>query len=257
MKIRTLSTLLALATSALTYSAAAHEVWIEDTPEGGLVVRFAEYGEKFEKSPGALDMLTLPFAWTPGVEAPAEPKKTGEESAGAREERAIREGKVDSFEVKKKEDGFVLTGAVATQSVQIETGFTVMGKAGDPEKPARKPFFYARWQPTGAVAAKPALNFDLVPTETTGKVCVYFRGKPLAGVKVTLYPPGAAEQELTSDAAGLVQFAAEKPGLYLLTSAHQRETISGFFGGKAYDAISHNCSLAWRVGEASAAAKKP
>ena len=228
--------------------AGAHEVWIEDTPEGKLFVRFAEYGDDFEKSPGALDALTLPFAWTPGVESKEEPKKPGaeKESAGSREARDIKAGKVESFAVEKKADGFLLAGAVATQAAQIETGFTVMGQAGDPEKPARKPYFYARWQPAGAGVAKPALNFDLVPTGTPGKVCVYFRGKPLAGVKVKLYPPAEAEQELVSDAEGLVQFSATKPGLYLLAAAHQRETITGFFGGKAYDAISHNCSLSWR-----------
>lgn len=220
----------------------AHEVWIEDTPEGLLVVRFAEYGEKFEKSPGALDALTLPFAWAPAAEATA----GGNESRGAREERDIRAGKVDAFEVQKKADGFALVGSAASKPAQIETGFTVMGKAGDPGKPARKPYFYARWQPAGAGAGQPALNFDLVPTGQKGEVRVYFRGKPLAGVKVTLHPPGEGDKELTSDADGLVHFSAEKPGLYLLSAAHQRESIAGFFGGKGYDAISHNCSLSWR-----------
>ncbi len=224
----------------------AHEVWIEDTPEGQLVVRFAEYGEKFEKSPGALDALTLPFAWTPATGG--KPKEAGEHAAGAaaREERDIQAGKVEAFEVQKKADGFLLTHADASKPAQIETGFTVMGTAGDPEKPARKPFFYARWHPPGAGAGQPALNFDLVPTGASGKVCVYFRGKPLPGVKVKLYPPAEAEQELVSDAEGMIQFSAAKPGLYLLAAAHQREAIAGFFGGKAYDAISHNCSLAWR-----------
>src|SRR5262249_16352751 len=117
---------------------------------------------------------------------------------------------------------------------------------GDPEKPARKPYFYARWQPPGAGPAKPGLNFDLVPTGTAGEVGVYFRGKPLAGVKVTLYPPAEAEQTLVSDDQGLVHFSVRKPGLYRLAGAHQRENVSGFFGGKPYDVISHNCSLAWR-----------
>lgn len=233
-------TLFALATGMLTSTAAAHEVWIEDTAEGQLFVRFAEYGEKFEQSPGALDALTLPFAWTPGEE------KTGKESGGSKEERDIRAGKVDAFEVQKKPDGFLLNGASAAKPAQIETGFTVMGKPGYPEKPARKPYFYAHWQPAGAGAGQPALNFDLVPTGTPGKVCVYFRGKPLAGVKVKLYPPAEAEQELVSDADGMVQFTATKPGLYLLAAARQRETIAGFFGGKAFDVTSHNCSLSWR-----------
>src|SRR5262249_19707249 len=140
------------------------EVWIEDTSDGQLIVRFAEYGEKFEKSPGALDALTLPFAWTPAVETPKEGPTAAGESRAAKEDRDIRAGKVDAFEVQKKSDGFFLAGSTAAMPAQIETGFTVMGKAGDPEKPARKPFFYARWHPPGAGAAQPGLNFDLVPT---------------------------------------------------------------------------------------------
>ncbi len=239
--------LFALAVCGLSFNASAHEVWIEDTPDGQLFVRFAEYGEKLEKSPGALDALTLPFAWTPGVESSPEANKVNEkELRGSKEERDIRAGKVQDFSVRKTSDGFLLSDASAAIPVQIETGFTVMGKAGDAEKPARKPFFYARWQPAGLIAAQPALNFDLVPTGSAGKVCVYLRGKPLAGAKVKLYSPTEPDQELTSDAEGLIHFTATKPGLYMLAAARQRELIPGFFGGKAYDVVSHNCSLSWR-----------
>jgi hypothetical protein len=235
-----------LALVAFTSHARAHEVWIEDTPDGQLTVRFAEFGEKCEKSAGALDALTLPFAWTPPIEPRPDAVLQGTETRANKEDRDIRAGKVDALQVQKKSDGFALVGSSATKPAQIETGFTVMGKAGDAEKPARKPYFYARWHPPGAGPGRPALNFDLVPTGTKGEVRVYFRGKPLAGVKVTLYAPGEGEKEFVSDADGLVHFSAEKSGLYLLAAAHQREIVAGFFGGKPYDAISHNCSLAWR-----------
>lgn len=251
MNTRLLSTLLGLTAGALPFTTTAHDVWIEDTPTGGLIVRFGEFEESLEKSPGALDMLLLPQAWKPSPDAPAEPRKAGAESRAAREERAIREGQVAWFEVKKLTDGFQLTGATPAQSVQAEAGFTVIGKPGDPGKPARRPIFYARWQPAGGGAGQPGLNFDLVPADVPGKVCVYLRGKPLAGAKVSLFAPGTGEQALTSDAAGMVQFSAEKPGLYLLKSSHQREAAPGFFGGKAYDVISHNTSLVWRVGNAA------
>ncbi len=239
-----LATLLA----TLSLPAMAHEVWIEDTPEGQLWVRFAEYGEKFEKSPGALDALTMPSAWTPPAETKEEKpaEKPATETAASRADREIKDGKYDAFEVQKKADGFLLVGASPAKGAQIETGFTVMGKQGDPEKPARKPYFYARWQPPGSGATKPGLNFDIVPTDKAGEARVYFRGQPLAGVKLKLYPPGAAEQELVSDEAGLVHFTATKPGLYLLAGARHRESIPGFFGGKGYDVTSHNCALSWR-----------
>lgn len=242
-------TILSLALLAATpFVALAHEIWIEDTPEGQLVVRFAEYGDEYEKSPGALDSVTLPFAWTPGVADEKAPEGKPDAASGAPsgEARAIRAGRVESFDVKKAKDGFFLEKAQPAQPVQVETGFTVMGKAGDPEKPARKPYFYARWQPVGSAPATPGLNFDIVPTGKQGEACVYFRGKPLAGVKVKLYPPAEAEQELTSDEAGIVRFSSTKPGLYLLSAGRQRETIPGFFGGKPFDVTSHNCSLSWR-----------
>ncbi len=231
----------------LTLAAHAHEVWIEDTPEGQLVVRFAEYGDKFEQSPGPLDALTLPFAWTPSTAADlkAEVSKVAG-NAPSREARDILEGQVKNFVVQKKSDHFLLVEAAPGQVAQIETGFTVMGKPGNPEKPARKPYFYARWQPAGSGAGQPGLNFDIVPTGQRGEARVYFRGQPLAGVKLKLYPPAEAEQELVSDAEGLVRFKADKPGLYLLAGARHRETIPGFFGGKPFDVTSHNCSLAWR-----------
>jgi hypothetical protein len=236
-----------VAALALAPSAGAHEVWIEDTPEGKLVVRFAEYGDKYEQSPGALDAMTLPFAWTP-AEA-ADSKALAASVAGkapAAEARAILDGQVKTFEVQKKSDGFLLVEAAKDKVAQIETGFTVMGKPGNPEKPARKPHFYARWQPAGGGAGQPGLNFDIVPTGKQGEARVYFRGKPMAGVKVKFYPPAEAEKELTADAEGFVRFEATKPGLYLLAGARHREEIAGFFGGKPFDVTSHNCSLAWR-----------
>ncbi|RYD78256.1 MAG: DUF4198 domain-containing protein [Verrucomicrobiaceae bacterium] len=212
----------ALLLSLLVTTSLAHEVWIEDTPDGQLVVRFAEYGDDFEKTPGGLDMLSLPAAWT-----------------------AAAEGKVTAFNVEKKTDHFLLTGASPKSPVQSETGFSVMGKAGNPEKPARKPFFYARWHVAGS-PSEPALTFDIVPAATAGEATVFFRGKPTAGVNVKLYLPDGDEQEITSDEAGKVRYTATKPGLYMMAAAHQRETVPGFSGGKAYDVVSHNCSVAWR-----------
>ncbi len=81
--------------------------------------------------------------------------------------------------MQKKSDHFLLINAARDQIAQIETGFTVMGKPGDPEKPARKPYFYARWHPPGTGPGQPGLNFDIVPTGTPGEARVYFRGKPI------------------------------------------------------------------------------
>ena len=191
----------------------AHSVWIEPAA-GQLVVRFAEPDGKLEKSPGHLDSLSLPIAFTVitnasvGVDAP------------------------------KKSDHFLLVGASPTNAACAETSFTVRAK--------RKPNFYARWQPGGLSEATPLLTLDLVPTGKPGEVRVYFRGQPLGGIKATFRTPDEKEQELVADAEGFLRFKPTQAGQYLLTLAHHRETLAGFHGGRAYEQTSHNAALTWR-----------
>lgn len=204
----------------------AHEVWIEDLPTGQLVVRFAEYGEDYETSPGHLDELSLPESWKVEAEGVAE------------------------LQVQKAADHFALLNTDAKMSVQAETVFKVIGGKpggkGDNAGPSRRPFFYARWHVHGSADAKPTLNLDLVPTGKPGELCLYFRGKPLPGIEVTAHLPDGKEQALTSDAKGLVQVSTEQKGLYMVNVKRYREMIDGFTAGKAYTAVSHNCSVAWK-----------
>lgn len=197
----------------------AHSVWLEDTPDGKLVLRFGEPGEEFEKSPGHLDELDYPVIWTPGAD-----------------------GKPSPFKVEKKSDFYAILGAAPGNVALADTGYAVLAAK---DKPGRKPFFYARWHVAGAAAA-PAMNFDIVPTVEPGTVRVYFRGKPLPEVKITLRPPKGADKELVADKDGIARFETTGPGLYLMTCAHQREPVPGFAGGLSYEMVSHNCSLAWR-----------
>ena len=222
-----LPVLFALAFGIATRAGIAHEVWIEDTPSGELVVRFAEWGDEYEKSPGNLDMLTVPEAWS-----------------------QAKDGATTSLQVKKGADGFPLAGATKTTSVQAETIFNVIGGepggTGDQAGPSRRPFFYARWHVPGQEAAKPSLNFDIVPTGKAGEFCVYFRGKPLPDIEVFAHMPEGREAMLKSDKDGLVSISVDKSGTYMLHCKRYREMINGFSGGKAYTAVSHNCSVCWR-----------
>lgn len=194
-------------------SARAHSVWIEPV-EGKLVVRFAEPDGKLEKSPGHLDSLSPPVAFTLITNAPV------------------------GVEAPKKPDHLLLVGASPTNAAGVETAFTVRAK--------RKPNFYARWQPDGLKETTPLLTLDLVPTGKPGEVRAYFRGQPLGGVKAIFRTPDEQEHELVTDAHGLLHFKPAQSGQYLLTIAHHRENLAGFHLGRAYEQTSHNAALTWR-----------
>lgn len=199
---------------ALTASSAlAHTVWIEPLQDN-LVIRFAEPGNKFEKSPGYLDSLTPPVSFILGpTNAPV------------------------AVESPKKSDHFALPGTSIANTVCTESIFTV--RAG------RKPYFYARWQQSLATTATPLLTLDLVPTGVPGEVRAWFRGKPLGSIKATLYTPDEKEQEIVADAEGFLRIKTEQRGRYLLAIAHHREDLPGFHLGRAYTQTSHNFALSW------------
>lgn len=195
----------------------AHSVWVEDTPDKKVVVRFGEVGDTYETSPGHLDSLSLPVGWTAG-----------------------KEGKPATFSVEKKSDHFLFVGAAPTQPALGETVFPVM-KRGD--RPASWPHFYVRWQPSGAPApTKPALTLDILPTGTAGEFRVYLRGQPLPNAVVAVH--SKPEAELKADTEGRFRFTAPA-GLVVLTCNH-KETLTGFAAGVAYDVTSHNTALTWR-----------
>jgi hypothetical protein len=190
----------------------AHTVWIEPK-DGQLVIRFAEPGEKFETSPGFLDNLSAPQAFVVG------PKT------------------LTAVTSPKQADCFSLEKTSATNVVCVETRFTVRG--------GRKPIFYARWQSVGVEAGTPSLNLDLVPTGKPDEVRAYFRGQPLADVSATLRTPDEKEQDLKTDAQGILHFPVTQSGQYLLTIPHYREPLAGFYNGVAYKETSHNTALTW------------
>jgi hypothetical protein len=194
-------------------AASAHSVWIEPKDDQ-LMIRFAEPGDDFERSPGQLDNLSAPAAFILVTNTPA------------------------AVAAVKGSDGFLLVGTTPTDITCAETTFTVRG--------GRKPNFYARWQPDGGGAVTPLLTLDLVPTGRPGEARAYFRGQPLGGIKATLRTPDEKETELAADGDGFLHFDPKQPGHYLMTIAHHREPLAGFYNGIPYKETSHNCSLAWR-----------
>jgi hypothetical protein len=196
------------------FAAQAHTVWIEPLPDGKLVARFAEPDGKLETSPGHLDSLSALSAFVILTNTPV------------------------AVEAPKKSDHFLLVGGSPSRAAFLETIFTVRG--------VRKPYFYARWQPADPGPGAPLLNLDLVPSGKPGEVRAWFRGKPLPAIKATLRFPDEKEKELTADSEGYLRFDAKQSGQYLLTIAHYREPLPGFFLGRAYEQTSHNCALTWQ-----------
>lgn len=215
-----LAGLLLLAATLAAFAARAHSVWIEPLPDGRVAVRFAEPDGKLEKSPGHLDSLDVPSAFLLGASnAPVRVEAT------------------------KQADHFLLAGAAGTNVVGVETAFTVMGA---PDRPGRRPNFYARWHPPAAGPGTPRLTLDIVPAGAPGEARVYFRGQPLGGVKAVLRTPDEQDTELTADAEGRLKFPVTQSGQYHVSIGRHRETLPGFAGGRAYDLTSHNAALTWR-----------
>lgn len=222
-RLRSLLLSAALLSAALP-PAAAHQMWIEDlVSPASLVVRFGEFGEGVEKSPGYLDSLAPVEVW--------QPAKPGAEPV-------VRIST-------KRAECFSLDGEGVVPELLAQTAFPVMGKPG---APGRLPLFYLRWHQAGPAAAaaskEPAMTLDIVP-EGNGVVRVYFRGQPVPQAALTLRQDGGAESPLTADAEGRATVPPVKSGLTLLT-VNSREPLAGFRTGKAYDTTSHNASLAWR-----------
>jgi hypothetical protein len=208
---------------ALPAIAHAHSVWIEDTPDHRLTVRFGDVGGKVEQSPGYLDELLLTAAWT-----------------------ADQDGRLASIPIQKKSDHYLLVGATPNQPALGETNFSVMQRG---QQPGIWPNLYIRWHPAGAPApTEPGLTLDLLPTGSPGEFRLFFRGQPLPGATVKVLGQGSEasrEQKLTSDPEGRLRFTPTAPGLVVLTCNH-REKIPGYTRGKAYTLASHTIALSWR-----------
>ena len=203
--------------------ASAHSVWLESTTDQHVVIRFAEPGDAFEKSPGLLDQLAQPHAWKAGAE-----------------------GKSAAFAVEKRSDHFVVVGAVPTEAVFAESGWPVFRSEKVPN--GAKTAYYLRWLPASSLttAGQAAFALDLVPTGEAGVFRLLFRGRSVAKTKVQIVVPGEKESELVSDDAGLVRVPLNKTGQYLLGASHREPDVSGFSFGQSYSRLGHNITVVWQ-----------
>ena len=196
-----------------------HSVYFDENKNSEIKLRFGEFQDEYEESPGYLDSLDAINAWK--INDKNEPEK---------------------LDIEKQKNGFSLT-AHNSDNIAAQTGFPVMSRTDQP----RKPYFYARWCADFKSKSIPTLTLDIVPNGQVGEVKVFFRGKPLTGIKLNLYTPEYDKIELISDKNGIVLFKdnIKSKGIYMLKIARYSESISGFDQGKLYKIISHNCSLNW------------
>ena len=196
-----------------------HSVYFDENKNSEIKLRFGEFQDEYEESPGYLDSLDAINAWK--INDKNEPEK---------------------LDIEKQKNGFSLT-AQNSDNIAAQTGFPVMARTDQP----RKPYFYARWCANFKSKSIPTLTLDIVPNGQEGEVKVFFRGKPLTGIKLNLYTPEYDKIELISDKNGIVLFKdnIKSKGIYMLKIARYSESISGFDQGKLYKIISHNCSLNW------------
>lgn len=215
---------LTLLTAAPVAPLAAHSVWLEPLPDGQLALRFGEWGEEPETSPGHLDGLIAPSAIT------------------------LKDGEPQPFVLGKKAEHYLLGESSAAEMVVARSDYGVMQRG---DAPARRPIFHARWWPASRPPADfPITPLDLMPSAAKpGWIQVNFKGQPVAaGVELTFYPPGAVSVKLVTDASGHVQLPeVTGSGLCLLALVRYSDPTPGEFQGKPYAVVSHSATLCWRV----------
>lgn len=200
-------------------AARAHYLWIE-LPQSGAVVYFGEYDEKLhERSPGRLDDIRAPRAWT------------------------LDKGERRELRVERGADGFSLVGARSRSIIVEETAHAV--RDWTPHGAGIvKPLFYARF--AGSARPVPAsLTLDIVPaSEGFETLAVYFRGKPLPKAKLEIYAPNGWKQEQRTDDQGHAALRLLWRGQYVVEVTHL-EKVPGEFEGARYEVLRHRTTLSF------------
>ncbi len=195
----------------------AHQIWIE--PAGkAYSLHFGEYDENLkEVSPGLLDKVPLPVV------------------------NSTNAGKAQPVTPTKQKDGFALN-ATRAESLTAEVRNYPAFERKNGEQLVRTKWIPAARYVSGTGAQAPVNMLDIVPTAKDGRFAVYFRGKPLAKVKVTLAAPNGWQKALQSDANGEIEVATLWRGVYLLEVAH-KDTVAGDIDGDTYDVASFTSTL--------------
>ena len=154
----------------------------------------------------------------------------------------------DTKLVVEKGDGNFFRAKLPANEAVVVFGTTEAGVTQRGDNPPLLSFYYPK-AIVGDPFAKGAdagTALEVVPVRDGDKVRfkVLATSKPVAGVEVTVGPPGADEDKaetVKSDADGLTKaFAA--PGRYCV-AARRSEDKAGEFGGKKYAGVRHTATL--------------
>lgn len=109
-----------------------------------------------------------------------------------------------------------------------------------------------------ALARDESLPLDVVPHAGEKGITleVLFQGKPVAGSEVVIFDPTAKEIDAKTDAAGRIELATGKPGLYSIR-AKWVVAEAGKEGDKEYPQVFHYSTLALRIGAPATEKAKP
>lgn len=218
-------TLLAAAGLALLPAVAqAHYLWIESESPSDARVFFGEYNEgKIEKSGGRLDERDALQGWL-----------------------ISGEGGKKQLDWKKLADHFVA-------KIGKASGWLVVNDLENPVMDWRKhgiglvkPMFYARAAVNNQpVAAKPVLTLDILPVAGEKLAYqVFFKGKPMAGIKGYIYAPNLWMREIKTDENGRFTVLVPWPGRYVIDVIH-KEMTPGKFKGKPFEGYRHRVTYSF------------
>lgn len=231
MSLRTpaLSLLFSLAVAVVSAPALAHQVWLEPAKDGSRLY-FGEFGDNLhEVSPGYLDKLSRPTATL----------------LAASGEKVVP--------VTKQRDGFAIAGRPGKGEalIVVDAEYPV-SESKEGEKAVR-----SVWTPAarfaGSLSAQaPKLTLDVVPTGTSGEFQVFFRGKPLPSVELTLTAVSGWSLAGKSDSAGKVRFALPWKSAYALLVRHREDASGsrpGAKGAETFDRASFGTTLTFVTAE--------
>lgn len=212
---------LALAAVLFPTAARAHYIWLE-THKGAPVLYFGEYDEKLhERSPGRLDDIRSPQAWT------------------------LDRGARRALPLERESDRFVGRSAKSRSVIAEETGHAVRDWTEFGVGIVR-PLFYARYAASALERVEPALTLDVLPAGgQPGSFVVYFRGQPLPKAKLEIYAPNGWKQEHRAGESGQASFKLPWPGQYVVEVTHL-EKSPGEFEGARYESLRHRATLTFR-----------